>query len=130
MSTSTKVWGGLWSFVASHWRAWILATVALVAYGAWKNHTANAAIVALNAANQQEVAQINAARAQEEAQHQQEVQQLQDSLAQIQTQYQQAQAQLAAQQAAEQKQIVKQYSNDPTGLANLLAGKLGFHVQP
>jgi uncharacterized protein YlxW (UPF0749 family) len=126
---STKMWGALWNFFASHWRAWVLATVVLVAYGAWKNRAANAAIVALNAANQQEIAQINQARADEEAQHQQEVQQLQDSLNQIQQQYQAAQAQLAAQQAAEQKQIVKQYGNDPTGLANLLAGKMGFRVQ-
>jgi len=126
---STKIWGTIWNFIVTHWQVLVLATVVVVGVNWWKNRNQAATIAALNAANQAEVTTINKALSDEQAAHAAEVQQLQTSLDQIQQQYVVAQQQLVAQEAQEQAQIVKQYGNDPTGLANLLAGKMGFKVQ-
>jgi murein L,D-transpeptidase YcbB/YkuD len=121
----------IWNFVKAHWQAIVLVVAIGIGYGWYRHHVAAdaAALVQLNAAHQVEIDTINKARADEQAQHQKEVQTLQQSLAQIQQQYDQAEAALQAQQTAEQTQIVKQYGNDANGLAQLLAGKLGFTVQ-
>jgi len=121
----------IWNFVKAHWQVLVLGAVLGLGYAWYKQHVAAdaAALAALNTAHQQEIDTINKARTDEENQHQQELQNLQSSLTQIQQQYDQAEAALQAQQTQEQTQIVKQYGNDATGLAQLMAGKMGFTVQ-
>jgi cytoskeletal protein RodZ len=126
---SNKIWGSVWKFMVAHWHVLVVAIVVVVGVCWWKDCHASAAISQINKANQQEIATVQKALDTEQAQHQQEVAQLQTTLDQVQKQYQVAQDQLVVQQAREQTQIVKKYSNDPVGLANLLAGKMGFTVQ-
>lgn len=120
-----------WNFLKAHWQAILLVFVVVAGYG-WIRHQSSLnaqAIAKLNTAHQVEIDTINKARQDETTQHQQELQQLQTSLDQLQQQYAQAQAALQVQQKQEQAQIVKQYGNDVSGLAQLAASKLGFTVQ-
>lgn len=120
----------VWTFVKGHWRSllWVATIVGGLVLHLYEQRLSTQAIDALNAAHQAEITQVNKARADEEQQHQQELKQLQDAVAQAQADYAQAQQRLLDAQAQEQAQIVKKYGNDPNGLAQLLAGKLGFTV--
>lgn len=130
MSTlSTNAWDSIKNFVVAHWHVLLAAIVVVGVVYWWTNRGAQAAISQLNMANQQEITTIQKAFVAEQAQHQQEMTNLQATLDQVQQQYQDAQARLVAQQAQEQAQIIKNYGNDPVGLANLLAEKFGFQVQ-
>jgi hypothetical protein len=120
----------IWGFVQKNWQAILLVAVIAVGYG-WIHHMQAGfadTLKQLNDAHQTEITQINTARAQEEQQHAVELKQLQDSIAKIQADYAEAQAALRVQQTVEQKAIVKKYGNDADGLANLLAGRMGFTV--
>jgi 23S rRNA pseudoU1915 N3-methylase RlmH len=120
----------VWAFIKAHWQLIVLALVVGIGYGYIKHQQAGFAdaLSKANAANAVEVSQINAARAQEEQQHQKELQDLQTQLGNIQQQYAEAQQALQAKQATEEVQIVKQYGNDTSGLAQLVAQKFGFVV--
>jgi len=120
----------IWEFTKRHWQAILLVVVIAGGYVWFKNQQASnaATIVQINESHQIELEKITVARALEEAQHKAQLERLQQSLEKIQQDYTQVQATIAAQQTAQQKQIVQKYSNDSVGLAKLLAGEFGFVV--
>ena len=120
----------VWNFIKAHWQTLLLVVCLAVGYMWFRGNQAGWAktVADLNAAHQVEIDKIAQDHKVEEQQHAQELQALQDQIAKIQADYAAAQAALAQQQTQEQQQIVKKYGNDADGLANLLAGKLGFVV--
>jgi hypothetical protein len=120
----------VWNFIKAHWQAIALVLVIAVGYG-WIHHLQAGyvdTIKKLNDSHQVEIDKIKQDHVVEEQQHAAELKALQDSIAKIQADYVAAQAALQQQQTQEQKDIVKKYGNDADGLANLLAGKMGFVV--
>jgi len=122
----------VWNFLKNNWQVVVLV-VALAAGYAWiRQQQADTAhvIEQMNDAHQVEVEKINNARTIEQTEHAQQLKILQDSIAKIQTDYVAAQKQLEEQQAAQRSEIVKKYSDDSAGLAQLAAEKLGLEVVP
>lgn len=83
----------------------------------------------INDAHAVELKQINDAMTQEQKQHDADEAKLQATLATVQKQYDAAQKQLDDQKKAEVAALVKQYSNDPVGLAQKLSEATGFAVE-
>lgn len=122
----------VYEFLKKNWAAILLVVLLCVGY-AWIRHqqAQTAAIIReLDNSHQVELEKIIDARAKEEAAHAAQVKILLDSLAKIQAEYEVAQLELERQKNVQRKEIVKKYSNDVDGLAQLAAEKLGLLVMP
>lgn len=122
----------VWEFLKKNWQAALLVIVFIIGFVWIQRQQADAAAVIqkMNDSHQVELEKITLARAKEEADHAVQLKQLKESIDKIQANYEAAQQELERQKLAQRKDIVKKYSNDVDGLAQLTADKLGLQVVP
>jgi len=120
----------MWSFVKKYWQVMLLGLSVLATVVLFKKQQSDFAneLKKINDAHQAEVDAINKARQEEIDQHNRDEKVLKDALAAAQKEYDAASKSLDEQKKKEIEQLVKQYSNDPTQLAQKLSDATGFKI--
>jgi len=121
----------IWNFIKAHGSTILLVVVLVVGYGMFRRNDAGwaATVSKLNASHQQEISKIIDDKKVEEEEHAAEVKTLHDTLDKVQKAYDDATTAVVHQETVEEHAIVKKYTNDNVGLAELVADKFGLAVQ-
>ncbi len=122
----------IWNFVKKNWQLFLVVAIMIGAYS-WvqrqQNMTANM-LQELNNAHVVEIEKIEKAKQLEAEQHAKQLQELRESITKIELNYTLALEQIQREKNQNRIEIVKKYSHDIDGLAELTAEKLDLHLVP
>lgn len=119
-----------WTYIKKYWSYAALALAVVFGFLLFNKEKVDFSeqLKQIQDAHDAELKQIQAARAQEEQQHDANVKQLQDSLDAVQQHYDLAKKDLDDKKKQEIVDLVKQYGDDPTALAQKLSAATGFVI--
>ena len=120
----------IWTYIKKYWS--YAALVLAVVFGYFLFHKEqvdfSAELKKIQDAHDAEIKQIQDARAQEQKEHEANVKKLQDTLDAVQKQYDAAQKDLDDKKKQEIIDLIKQYGDDPSALAQKLSDATGLTV--
>lgn len=119
-----------WAYVKKYWSYVALVLAVIFGYLLFRREQVDFAdqLKKIQDAHDEELKKIQDARAQEEKQHEENEKKLQSALDAVQKQYDDAKKDLDAKKKKEIEDLVKQYGNDPTALAQKLSEATGFTI--